>query len=137
MDSNSIVPIVIYIIKSVPIGHMKETLDNLRNLVGNEVLELKEVQDEIVLYEEEHFKHISLNEDKILLSTLTKDYENKYHDQGKQLSIQVSPLNDNIDNLNMYPEPVEDEFRSLLEQQVTAYKENNYKPGIVGSNGKI
>lgn len=67
-----IVNIVKYLIRETPIGHLKTLLDNLKVIVGFEVIDCKDVNDEILLYEQEHLKQIDLGGDKIIYLNLIK-----------------------------------------------------------------
>jgi hypothetical protein len=139
MDSDEIVNIIKYLIKFTPIGHIKETIKNLKSIVDPALLDEKVVQDELSAYEEEHFKQISLNDDKIILSKFNKDEDNYYHDQSKKIKILVQPLNENIEKIVEIEEHelTHNPTRNLLDKALTAYREKNYKTGITGSNSKI
>lgn len=100
MDSENIINVVKYVIKNTPIGHLKETVENLKTLVGSALLENQAVLDEITLYEETHLKQMHLNEDKIIIAKQNKDEEGFYHDLAKNLKIAVNPLNDNIEKIS-------------------------------------
>ena len=99
MDSENNLPIIKYIIKNTPIGHLKETIENLKIVIGGSFMDSKAVLDEISAYEEEHFKQINLNEDKIIISKHNKDDEGYYNDQSKKLKIKANPLNENIEKI--------------------------------------
>jgi hypothetical protein len=86
-----------YLIRNTPIGHIKDCLDNLRSLIGAAVLEDPAIKEELVKYEEDHFKTVNFNEDKILISKFNKDSENFYHDQTRKIKISLLPISDNIE----------------------------------------
>lgn len=134
MDSSNFINVAKYIIRNTPIGHLKETLENLKNLIGPNIIEEKEVQDEITSYEEEHFKQVPLNEDKIILSKFNKDEDGFYHDQSKKLKIAISPLNENIEKLVEIESP--STFRDIIDKHLEEYKNKFYKGGITGVNSK-
>lgn len=113
MDSENTIPIIKYIIRNTPIGHLKETIENLKSLLGSAIIENKTVQDEILAYEEEHFKQMHLNEDKIIVSKYNKDDEGFYVDQAKKLKIAVNPLNENIEKIVEFKENQNTSFRYL------------------------
>ena len=136
MDQSNVNNIVKYIIRSTPYGHLKETVENLKNLVGAAAIEDKEIQDEITNYEEEHFKQVNLNEDKIIISKLNKDEENYYHDQTKKFKIMINPLSENIEKITELEEG-DNQFRALLDKLFAEYRDKCYKSGISASNGKI
>ena len=138
MDPSNTNNILKYIIRNTPYGHLKETIENLKSLVGSSAIEEQEIQDEIRLYEEEHLKHVHLNDDRILISKLNKDEENFYFDQSKKLKILVSPLSENIDKISeaeVAQGPVED-FRSSLDKALNEYKNRSFKSGISACNSK-
>ena len=149
MDSNNTINIVKYIIRNTPFGHLRETIDNIKFLVGNLVIDHPEVQDEIKTYEEEHFKQISLNEEKIVITKYNKDKDNYYHDQSKNLKICVNPMNENIEKIEKITSTdVEDEgigytdeFSKNLHKSLTKllsqYKDRCYKNGVAAVNCKI
>lgn len=64
-----------------------KTIESLKTVVGPVAIEYKEIQKEISTYEEDHFKQVSLSDDKIVLSKYTKDDEGYYHDQNKKIKI--------------------------------------------------
>jgi hypothetical protein len=136
MDSDNVLNIVKYLIRSTPYGHLKETLENLKNLVGPNIIDEKEIQDEITLYEEDHLRQVSLNEDKIIISKYNKDEEGFYHDQGRKIKIQINPLSENIEKINDLEDDSNFEFRNLLEKALREYVSKCYKSGITASNSK-
>lgn len=137
MDPSN-VPIIKYIIKSSPIGHLKETIENLKTVIGGQALEDKEIQAEILNYEEDHYKQISLNDDKILISKFTKDSEGFYHDQGKKLKISVVPLSENIEKIvDLDDSNVTNPLRIAIDKKLIEYKDKNYKSSITATNSKL
>jgi len=134
MDPSNI-PIVKYIIKSSPIGHLKETIENLKTVIGNSALEDKEIQAEIVSYEEDHYKQISLNDDKILISKFTKDEEGFYHDQSKKIKISIVPMSENIEKIvDLDDSNASNPLRVTIDKKLMEYKEKNYKTSITATN---
>lgn len=88
-----------YIIRNTPIGHLKDSIENLKILVGASVFEEDAIKSEIIKYEEDHFRSINFNEDKILISKYNKDSQNYYVDQGKKIKISLLPQSENIENI--------------------------------------
>ena len=86
-----------YIIRNTPIGHLKDSLENLKTLIGSYIFEEKVIKEELAKYEEDHLKTVNFNEDKILISKFNKDSENFYHDQTRKIKISLLPLSDNIE----------------------------------------
>lgn len=110
MDSETNVNLdaIKYIIRNTPIGHLKDSLDNLKSLIGSYIFEEKSIKEELAKYEEDHFKTVNFNEDKILISKFNKDSENFYHDQARKIKISLLPLSDNIDVIhNLDAEEIE------------------------------
>jgi len=133
MDQNN--TIIKYIIKSSPIGHLKETIENLKTVLGAIAIEDKEIQQEIVSYEEDHFKQISLNDDKILISKYSKDSEGYYHDQSKKYKISISPMSENIDKIvDIDDSNVSNPLRLAIDKKLLEYKEKNFKTAITATN---
>ncbi len=134
MDSSN-VPIVKYIIKSSPIGHLKETIENLKTIIGGLAIEDKEIQKEIATYEEDHFKQIGLKEEKILISSLTKDEEGNYHDQSKKLKITTVPMSENVEKIIDYEDDdSKNPLREAIDKKLIEYKEKNFKTSITATN---
>jgi hypothetical protein len=135
MDPSNVINIVKYLIRSTPYGHLKETVENLKNLVGSHIIEEKEVQDEIASYEEEHLKHVNLNDDKIIISKFNKDEENYYHEQTKKIKILINPLSENIEKISDLEEDYQNSnFRDILDKALNEYKDKSYKSAITASN---
>jgi hypothetical protein len=137
MDSGSINNIVKYLIRSTPYGHLKETIENLKNLVGAHTIEDKEIQDEITLYEEDHLRHVSLNDDRIIVSKWNRDEEGFYHDQGKKIKIHINPLSENIEKITDIEDEVTSEFRNLIDKALSEYVNKSYKSGISAHNSNF
>jgi hypothetical protein len=150
MDSNNTIDIIRYVIKHTPYGHLKETIDNLKFLVGSSFLESSEVQDEIKSYEEDHFKQVSLNEEKIIISKHNKDEDNFYHDQSKNFKIFINPLNENIEKIlkiennqegnedshsQIYADGFSQNLHKNLIKLLNEYKDRCFKHGVAAVNG--
>lgn len=102
MDSETNVNLdaIKYIIRNTPIGHLKDCLDNLRALIGSGIFEEPAIKEELTKYEEDHFRTVNFNEDKIIISKYNKDSENFYHDQTRKIKISLLPLSENIETIN-------------------------------------
>jgi len=138
MDPSNVINIVKYLIRSTPYGHLKETIENLKNLVGSQIIEEKEIQDEIASYEEEHLKHVNLNDDKIIITKFNKDEENFYHEHTKKIKIQINPLSENIEKISDLEEDHQNSnFRDILDKILNEYKEKFYKSAITASNSRL
>lgn len=131
--------IIKYIIRNVPFGHLKEAIENLKEIVGSEALESEEVKKEIEVYEENHFRQVQVEKEDgtitMLISPFSKDENNYYYDQGKNLKFQATPLDAKIENfeeLASSSNPLQILFTNALDE----YREANYKKSITVSNGK-
>ena len=131
-----IVNIVKYLIRETPIGHLKTLLDNLKVIVGFEVIDCKEVNDEILLYEQEHLKQIDLGGDKIILSKFNKDGNDYFHDQQQGLKIKAVANLENAEKIEKI-EQSDDNLRSLLHKAFLKYRDTNFKKEISAANGKF
>ena len=80
-----------YIIKKTPIGHLGKSLENLRSVVGEEVMDQNDVKKEIHNYGETHLSAVNNNvtNTKVVISSLTKDEEGYYHDQGQKVKFKI------------------------------------------------
>ena len=100
MDSEGInIDAVRYIIRNTPIGHLKDSIENLKILVGAAVFEEDDIKSEIIKYEEDHFRSVNFNDDKILISKHNKNQENYYVDQSKKIKIALLAQSENIENI--------------------------------------
>jgi capping protein alpha len=136
MDSSNITNIVKYIIRNTPFGHLKETIENIKNLVGASIFEEKDIQDELKAYEEEHFKQVNLNDDKIIMSKFNKDSEDFYYDQSKNLKIMINPLSENIEKISEI-EGENNSFAEILNKFLIEYRDKSYKSGVCAVNSNI
>lgn len=135
MDPQTI-NIVKFLIKETPIGNLKSVIDNLKILVGFEVLDSNEVKNEILKYEKDHLKHINIGDDKILLSDKTSDENGYFYDQNLKLRVNPIPNSDNVEKLETI-EVEKDTLRDLLFNNFKSYKEKNFKSDITSINGKF
>ena len=80
-----------YIIKKIPIGHLGKGLENLRGLVGGQVMDTEEVKTEIHTYGETHLSSVpnSVTNTKVVISPLTKDQDGYYYDQGQKVKFKI------------------------------------------------
>ena len=80
-----------YIIKKTPIGHLGKSLENLRSVVGEQVMDTNDVKKEIHNYGENHLSAVNneVTNTKVVISPLTKDAEGFYHDQGQKVKFKI------------------------------------------------
>lgn len=124
-----------YIIHQIPIGHIEESVEKLKIICGEELIDSAEVKAELVSYEENHFKHIPYNDGKILLSKETKDGEDYYYDQSKQIKIKVNPLSDEI--VSSEAISMESSLQKAINAKMKEFKAKYYKDSITAVNGNI
>jgi hypothetical protein len=138
MNSDSTTNIIKYIIRNVPYGLLKETLEHLKLLVGQSALEQKEIQEELAVYDEEHLKQINYNDEKIILSKLNKDNENFYIDQHKKSKFSIEPLSENFDKIvNLDGHELEqNNFFNFISKYLLIYKEKNFENNISAATGR-
>ena len=136
MDQNQNNEIIKYIIKSAPIGHLSQTVENLKNLVGATAIEKKEIEEEIMLYEEQHFKHFKIKDDKLVINQFNKEENQTYEDQIKKIKIVATPLSENIEKISDVENVIESKLRDELYKALDEYKNKNFKSEITAINGK-
>jgi hypothetical protein len=137
MDSDNTTNIIKYIIRNVPYGLLKETLEHLKLLAGQSALEQKEILEELAIYEEEHLKHVNYNDEKIILSRLNKNDEKFYVDQNKKTKFSIEPLSENFDkivNLEGHELP-QNNFLNYVSKFLHSYREKNFENNISAATG--
>lgn len=135
MDSDNIKNIIKYLIKTTPYGHLKETIENLKNLVGTNMMDNPDIQNELIAYEEDHLRHVNLNDDKLIISKFNKDSENYYHDQSKNIKIAINPLSENIEKIDQTSKNDSNSLQSTLNRLLNEYRNKRYKSTISAANG--
>ena len=126
-----------YIIKSAPIGHLSQTIENLKNLVGASLMDRKDILDEIIIYEEQHFKQLKIKDEKIVINPYNKDEGNLYEDQLKRVKISPTPLSENIEKIEDVENVVECKLRDEIYKALDEYKKKNFKEEITAINGNL
>ncbi len=128
--------IVKYVIKSTPIGHLPQSLENLRNLIGSEMIESAPIQEEIVSYEEKHLKFLKTDdENKIVLTTHNKESPNTYHDQVKKIRVTINPLSDTPQTVEELGDSEFSQLRDDIYRHLEEYRQKSYKTEISAING--
>ena len=134
MDQQNI-DILKYIIKSAPIGHLSQTIENLKNLVGASSMDRKEIFDEIMNYEEKHFKHLKINDEKIVINCYNKEEGNSYEDQIR--NVNPTPLSENIEKIQDLENVLECKLRDEIYKELEEYMKKSFKPDITAINGNL
>lgn len=121
-----------YIIRQTPIGHLDESLSHLKCLIGNQTLESDPIKGEIQTYQEDHLAQLKTDNGDVVMSSLVRDSENYYHDQGKGIKFQFDA--DKIEAINVEPSSVENELRNDIEAELKGYLDKYYKPEVTKTN---
>ena len=121
-----------YIIKKTPIGHLGKSLENLRALVGEQVMETDDVKNEIHNYGETHLSPVQNNftNSKVVISNLTKDGEGFYYDQGQKVKFKI----ENGEVQEAQETDCSDELREAVENKVKEYINKCYKTDVTKYN---
>ena len=121
-----------YIIKKTPIGHLGKSLENLRALVGEQVMETDDVKAEIHNYGETHLSPVqnNLTNSKVVISNLTKDGEGFYYDQGQKVKFKI----ENGEVQEAQETECSDELREAVENKVKEYINKCYKTEVTKYN---
>lgn len=135
MDSQQI-SIAKYLIHETPIGHLNFTFESLKNILGLNPLDNETIRKEIAKYNEEHLNHIIVEDNKLLVSSVTKDESGNYLDQNANIKVKVSADGTNAESTEEISSE-ESPLRIALHKSLIAYKEKNYKSAITAVNGKL
>ena len=134
MADPEFVKVAKYIIKKTPIGHLGKSLDNLRSVVGEQVMDTDEVKQEIHSYGESHLSAVNndVTNSKVVISPLTKDSEGFYHDQGQKVKFKIGLESGAVEEAQS--EEVHNDLRDAIEQKVKKYLEKCYKMDVTRYN---
>jgi len=78
-------------------------------------------------YEETHFKHLKVKDDKIVINSNNKVAENTYEDQIKKLRITLTPLSENIEKIEELESVPECRLRDEIYKHLEEYRNKNFK----------
>lgn len=120
-----------FIIERTPYGLYKDIANGIRSMV--KVDSNPSVQNIIKEYEEDHFKQVPLENDKLIISKVTKDKEGYYNDQSKKYKLMINPLSENFEKLERIgaPDPIQVKFDKAL----NSYKDKCYEKEYASING--
>ena len=123
-----------YIIKKTPIGHLGKSLENLRAVVGEQVMDTNEVKKEIHNYGENHLSAVNndVTNSKVVISPLTKDSEGFYYDQGQKVKFKIGLESGNVEEAQAIE--VHNELRDEIEKKIKEYLEKCYKMEVTRYN---
>ena len=123
-----------YIIKKTPIGHLGKSLENLRSVVGEQVMDTNDVKKEIHNYGENHLSAVNneVTNTKVVISPLTKDAEGFYHDQGQKVKFKIGIESGAVEEAQKTD--IQNDLRDVIEQKVKEYLEKCYKMEVTRYN---
>ena len=133
-----------YIIKKTPIGHLGKTLENLRSVVGEQVMDTNDVKKEIHNYGETHLSPVNneVTNSKVVISPLTKDSEGFYHDQGQKVKFKIGLESGAVEEAQSTE--IHNDLRDAIESKLKEYLGKCYKMEVTkynvyfdGSSNKI
>lgn len=132
MDQQTL-SIIKFLIKETPVGHIKSTIDNLKVILGLDLTDNNEIRNELVHFEEQHLRHVNVNDEKIVLSSFNNGNDGFYYDQVKKLKISIEPLNENIEKIEtLNKSPCE--LTMKIDEALKKHIEKNYKSSVTASN---
>ena len=123
-----------YIIKKTPIGHLGKALENLRSLVGEQVMETDEVKQEINNYGESHLAPVQndVTNSKVVISSLTKDGEGFYYDQGQKVKFKIGMETGQVEEAQ--ETECSNELREAVDNKMKEYLNKCYKTDVTKYN---
>ena len=123
-----------YIIKKTPIGHLGKSLENLRSVVGEEVMDTNDVKKEIHNYGETHLSAVQndITNTKVVISSLTKDSEGFYHDQGQKVKFKIGLESGAVEEAQQTE--IQNELRDTIESKIKEYLEKCYQMQVTKYN---
>ena len=131
-DKSNEINVAKYIIQNTPIGHLEESIENLKIVCGEEVMDQDPVKSQIISYQEDHLAQIPVNDSKSVISKLNKDENGFYYDMDKQVKFKVSPEKSEATDI----ENIEDNssLRKAIEKNIKSYRDQCYKSNIAKVN---
>ena len=130
----SFVNVAKYIIKKTPIGHLGKSLENLRAVVGEQVMDTEDVKKEMHNYGESHLSAVNndFTNSKVVISPLTKDEEGFYHDQGQKVKFKIGLESGAVEEAQ--EDTFQNDLRDTIEQHIKQYLEKCYKMEVTRYN---
>jgi capping protein alpha len=123
-----------YIINQTPIGHLNKSIQNLKNLIGEESMESETIKKEIQNYAENHLSHVQYNNEgnKLIISNVTKDNDGFYYDQGQKIKVKLNISDGGINSIDSIEDT--DSLRQEIDTKIKSYLDKYYTNGISKSN---
>ena len=130
----SFINVAKYIVKKTPIGHLGKSLENLRSVVGEQVMDTDDVKKEIHTYGETHLSAVNndVTNSKVVISALTKDAEGFYHDQGQKVKFKIGLESGAVEEAQA--SEIQNDLRDTIEQHLKQYLEKCYKMDVTRYN---
>ena len=134
MVDSGFVNVAKYIVKKTPIGHLGKSLENLRSVVGEEVMDTNDVKTEIHNYGENHLSQVlnNVTNTKVVISSLTKDSEGFYHDQGQKVKFKIGLDSGSVEDAQ--PTDIQNDLRDAIEAKLKEYLEKCYVMDVTKYN---
>ena len=123
-----------YIVKKTPIGHLGKSLENLRAVVGEQVMDTDDVKKEIHNYGETHLSAVNndVSNSKVVISPLTKDAEGFYYDQGQKVKFKIGLESGAVEEAQSVE--IQNDLRDEIEKKMKQYLEKCYKMEVTRYN---
>ena len=123
-----------YIIKKTPIGHLGKSLENLKSVVGEQVMDTDDVKKEIHNYGENHLSAVNndVTNSKVVISPLTKDAEGFYHDQGQKVKFKIGLESGAVEEAQSTD--IQNDLRNAIESALKDYLQKCYKMDVTKYN---
>jgi hypothetical protein len=123
-----------YIVKKTPIGHLGKSLENLRAVVGEQVMDTEDVKKEIHNYGENHLSAVNndVTNSKVVISPLTKDSQGFYYDQGQKVKFRIGLESGAVEEAQSID--IQNDLRDVIEQKVKQYLQKCYKMDVTRYN---
>ena len=123
-----------YIIKKTPIGHLSKSLENLRSVVGEQVMDTDEVKKEIHAYGETHLSAVNndVTNSKVVISPLTKDAQGFYYDQGQKVKFRIGLESGAVEEAQSTE--VNNDLRDVVEKKLKEYLQKCYQMEVTKYN---
>ena len=123
-----------YIIKKTPLGHLGKCLENLRALVGDQVVDTEEVKEEIYNYGSTHLSQVpnDVTNTKVVISNLTKDEEGFYYDQGQKVKFKIGIESGQVEEAQSIE--CDNSLRDAVDNKMKEYLNKCYKTDVTKYN---
>lgn len=123
-----------YIIKNTPVGHLNKSIENLKVIIGDTIMNNPEVIKEINNYGENHFDPVQVEfiNSKVVISPQTKDSDGYYYDQTQNVKFKMGP--DGMSAIRAEKIEFSDTNRDAIEKALQSYINKYYKNEVAKYN---